>query len=122
MQEILKIQNLNKTYHTKKKEIHTIDNLNLTINKEDFIAIIGPSGCGKSTILSILSEVDKEYKGKIIKDKNIKIGYMLQNDCLFEWRTILNNCLLSQELKKQNNKKYVINLLEKYGLKEFINT
>lgn len=117
----MQIKNLKKTYHTKKKEIPTIDNLNLTINKGDFISIIGPSGCGKSTILSILSGIDKDYKGQIIKE-NEKIGYMLQNDCLLEWRTVLNNCLLGQELDKNINKKYIIKLLEQYGLKEFINT
>ena len=120
--EILKINNLEKTYHTKKNEIKAIKNINYTVEKEDFIAIIGPSGCGKSTILSILSEIDKDYKGEIIKDQNIKIGYMLQNDCLFEWKTVLDNCLIGLKIKniKQNNN--VLKLLKKYGLEEFKNT
>ncbi len=122
MKEILKIKNLKKNYHTKKKEIPTIQDLNLTIEKGDFISIIGPSGCGKSTILSILSEVDKDYTGEIIKDKNTTTGYMLQNDSLFEWKTVLKNCTLGLEIKKDTNTKYVKKLLEKYGLKEFINT
>ncbi len=121
---ILKINNLSKTYHTKKYEIHAVDNFNLELKKGEFIAIVGPSGCGKSTILSILSGIDKNYKGNIEKDDNITFGYMLQQDALFEWRNILDNSLIGLEIqnkKKDNNIKYVINLLETYGLKEFIN-
>ena len=50
---------------------------------------------------------------------------MLQQDCLFEWKTILENCLLGLEIQKdltEENKKYVLDLLETYGLKEFINS
>ncbi len=121
---ILKIDNLSKTYHTRKYEITAVDNFNLELKKGEFIAIVGPSGCGKSTILSILSGIDKDYKGNIEKDDNITFGYMLQQDALFEWRNILDNSLIGLEIqnkKKDNNIKYVKNLLETYGLKEFIN-
>ena len=91
----------------------------------EFIAIVGPSGCGKSTILSILAGLVKPSEGIINIKKNYNIGYMLQNDSLFNWRTILNNCLLGLEIQnKVNNesKEYVINLLKTYGLGEFINS
>jgi len=55
-------------------------------------------------------------------DNNIKLGYMLQNDSLFEWRNILNNCLIGLEINKtlnDDNKKYVLDLLKKYGLYDF---
>ena len=121
---ILKIDNLSKTYHTRKYEITAVDNFNLELKKGEFIAIVGPSGCGKSTILSILSGIDNNYKGNIEKDNNITFGYMLQQDSLFEWRNILDNCLIGLEIqnnKTDNNIKYVKNLLETYGLKDFIN-
>lgn len=123
---ILKIKNLRKNYHTREGEIKAIDDFSLDINKEEFIAIIGPSGCGKSTILSVLCEIENKSGGYIeyAACGKPKIGYMLQQDTLFPWRTILDNCLLGLEIKKQltkEKKQQVIKLLEDYGLKEFIN-
>lgn len=122
MKSILKISNLKKIYHTKDTETLAVENFSFELEKGDFIAIVGPSGCGKSTILSILAELDKKSGGKIEMDKDIKIGYMLQNDSLFEWRNIFNNCLLGLEINKnltEENKEYVTSLLKKYGLYDF---
>lgn len=122
MKSILKIDNLKKIYHTKDTETLAVENFSFELKKGDFIAIVGPSGCGKSTILSILADLDKKSGGKIEMDKDINIGYMLQNDSLFEWRTIFNNCLLGLEINKtltEDNKNYVTSLLKKYGLYDF---
>lgn len=122
MKNILKIDSLRKTYHTKDTETLAVENFSFELTPGEFIAIVGPSGCGKSTILSILADLDKKSSGKIDMDKNIKIGYMLQNDSLFEWRTIYSNCLLGLEINKnltEENKKYVTNLLKNYGLYDF---
>lgn len=121
---ILKIKNLKKIYHTKNSEILAVDNFSFNLKKGEFVAIVGPSGCGKSTILSILCGLDEKSNGEIIMDKNLKFGYMLQGDNLFEWQTIYKNCLLGLEINKnttKENKEYVKNLLETYGLKEFMN-
>ena len=118
---ILKVNNLTKTYHTKKEEINALKDIDLSVDKGEFIALVGPSGCGKSTILSILSGIEKEYGGKVEIKGNI--GYMLQQDVLFEWRNILENSLIGLEINKTLNKKskdYVIKLLNTYGFKEFI--
>ncbi len=125
MNNILKVQNLKKIYHSKKEEVLAIENINFDVKKGEFIAIVGPSGCGKSTLLGILCSLEEPSGGEIIYDKNIKIAYMLQEDCLFDWLTILDNCLLG--LKVQNNitkenKEKVLELLNTYGLKEFINS
>lgn len=125
MKEILKINNLKKAYHTKRDEILAVDNFSFTLYEGEFVAIVGPSGCGKSTILSILSGLEQKSDGEIIKDENLKIGYMLQDDALFDNRNILNNCLLGLEINKtktEENKEYVLNLLKTYGLKDFINS
>ena len=53
---ILKIKDLKKIYHTRKREILAVDNFSFNLEKGEFIAIVGPSGCGKSTILKILCE------------------------------------------------------------------
>lgn len=122
--KILSVENLSKSYHNKKDEIKALEDVNFDVYDKEFISIIGPSGCGKSTILSILSNLEEKSNGNIKFNKPLTIGYMLQDDSLFFWRTILENCLIGLEINGKidnNNKKYVINLLKKYGLEEFIN-
>ena len=124
MNKILEIKKLSKKYHTKNGEIEAIKEFSTNIFENDFIAVVGPSGCGKSTLLSILANLDTKTSGEIINyQKNI--GYMLQNDALFDWLTVLDNCLLGLKIQKKltkENKKYVIDLINKYGLKDFINS
>ena len=123
MNNILEIKDLKKIYHTKDNEILAVKDFSLNIKEGEFIGIVGPSGCGKSTILSILCGLENKSDGSIILKDNIKLGYMLQHDSLFPWRTVLKNCLLGLEINKtlnETNKEYVINLLNTYGLKDFI--
>ena len=125
MNSILKIENLSKTYYSLKGEIKAIDNFSLDINDGDYISIIGSSGCGKSTILNILSFLDKDYDGSIhFRNNKVKVGYMLQEDSLFEWLTVYENAILGLKVKHlltDDNIKYVKDLLIKYGLKDFMN-
>lgn len=119
---ILTIKNLSKIYHTKTSETKAIDDFSFELNDNEFVAIVGPSGCGKSTILNILANLDSKSDGEIIINDNIKLGYMLQQDALFNWKTVLDNCLLGLEINKMDNKDYVLKLLNTYGLKDFINS
>lgn len=125
MDKILTITNLEKSFHTSDGEIKALESVSFDVIEKEFISIVGPSGCGKSTILSILAGLEEKSKGEINFSKNYTIGYMLQNDSLFEWRTVLENCLLGLEITNQltkENKEYVINLLKTYGLEEFIDS
>ncbi len=125
MENILKIKNLKKIYHTLHEEIEAINNFSLDLKENEFVALVGPSGCGKSTILKILSGLEKASDGNIEIDKNIKLGYMLQEDSLFDWLTIKENCLLGlkvQNILTDENEKNVLRLLETYGLKDFVNS
>lgn len=123
MTNIISINKLSKKYHSK-RETTAIKNLTLSVKEGEYLAIVGPSGCGKSTLLSILSGIEKKSSGSIILHKdNIKFSYMLQEDCLFPWLNILENCLLGLKIKKEitkENKEYVIKLLNDYGLHDFI--
>lgn len=122
---VLKIKNLKKTYHTKNKEILAVEDFSLNLKEGEFVSIVGPSGCGKSTILSILAELDNKSFGDIELTEKTRIGYMLQQDALFDFRTVLDNCLLGLEINKNltnETKNYVLNLLKIYGLKDFINS
>ena len=124
MNNILEIKNLCKNYHTVLGETEAIKNLSLEVKEKEFIAIVGPSGCGKSTLLSILCNLEDKTSGIVsfpIQDKQ-KLGYMLQQDSLFPWLTILDNCLLGLKIKKEltkEKKDKVIRLLDTYGLSEF---
>lgn len=123
--KILEVKNLKKSYHTLKNEITALDDISFSVNKGEFISIVGPSGCGKSTILSILSNLINKSAGEININKNTNIAYMLQDDCLLPFKTILENCLIGLEINNclnEDNKKYVINLLNTYGLGDFINS
>jgi NitT/TauT family transport system ATP-binding protein len=120
---ILEIKNLNKVYHDLSGEILAIDSLSLAVKEKEFIAIVGPSGCGKSTLLSILAGLEKKSGGSIKLHNDCKLGYMLQDDSLFPWLTILDNCLLGLQIKKKidnQSKEQVIRLLKTYGLEEFM--
>lgn len=121
---ILKIKDLSKTYYTKQKEIPAIKDLTLDIKENSIVAIIGPSGCGKSTLLNIIGNLENKTSGEVLfKENKNNIGYMFQTDCLFPWLTILDNCLLGLKIKREltkEKKQYVIDLLNTYGLKDFI--
>lgn len=121
--ELLKIKELSKNYLNKKQVICALKNINLSINENEFVILVGPSGCGKSTILSIIGDLEKKSTGQIkFKKDKIKVGYMFQEDALFPWLTVLENCMLGLKVRgkiTKEEKKYVKSLLKKYGLSSF---
>lgn len=124
MKKILEVTNLKKNYHTINEEIEAIKDISFSVNEGEFITIVGPSGCGKSTILSILSNIIDKSSGDIKLKDNYKLAYMLQDDTLLPFRTILDNALIGLEVTNsltKENKEYVLNLLKTYGLSDFIN-
>lgn len=125
MKPILKINKLKKVYHDIDGEVTAIDDISLDVYEKELLSIVGPSGCGKTSLLSILSRLEDKSGGTISFEKDkIVMGYMLQKDALFPWRTILENCLIGLEINHtlcDKTKKRVIDLLNTYGLGEFIN-
>lgn len=126
--KILEFKNVSYIYHSKQSEILAVKNLSFEVEQGEFISIVGPSGCGKTTILSLISNLIEKTSGEILyngqKDNTLNIGYMLQRDCLFEWRTIFQNACLGLEIKREINPKttsYVDELLKKYDLYDFRN-
>ena len=128
MNEILRLENISLAYQTETDEIRALSSISFGVERGEFVAIIGPSGCGKTSILSIIAGLLKPSGGRVtlcgeeIKKGKNSIGYMLQKDELFPWRTIEENAYLPLEVKRLKNadeKKKVNRLLEKYGLWEF---
>lgn len=115
-------------YQTEKSETEAVRDLSVTVDEGEFIALVGPSGCGKTTILSLIAGLMSPTHGSVKIDGadvtagSGSVGYMLQRDNLFEWRTIEDNVLLGLSIQKkltEETRKYAIDMLDKYGLGEF---
>lgn len=120
--KLLTISNLGKTYFSKDSDVVALNDISFDVYENEFITIVGPSGCGKSTILSILAGLTNKSSGNVYFHKDLTIGYMLQDDSLFSWRSILDNCLIGLEVANKltsENIEYVNELLKTYGLYEF---
>jgi len=100
-----------------------LEGVSFSIAKGESCSVIGPSGCGKTTLLFILSGLLKPTEGEIlINSKNIAL--ILQDYGLFPWKTVYENVSLGLEVrgvKKEEQRKIVLPLLEKLGLKGFEN-
>ena len=130
---LLTLDRLSYTYHTLSGETKALANISFQIFPGQFIAIVGPSGCGKSTLLNIIAGQITNYVGTMnFFDSStdfphspstlLHIGYMLQHDHLFPWRTIYQNVCLGLEIKNamtKENINYIDSLLKKYGLYDF---
>ncbi len=121
---LLEVKEISKSFYTETDETLVLDNVSFNVKKGEFVSILGPSGCGKTTLLSILSGLTKSSKGDVnLFGNKQSIGFMFQQDTLFEWRTLLENCYLPIEIKKLDDsyKDNVNKLLVDFGLWEFRN-
>ena len=135
--EILKVENLTKSYGKGEAKVDAIKNINLSIKKGEFIAIVGPSGSGKSTLLHLLGGVDKPTSGNVfindiniydLKEKDLAIfrrrnvGLIYQFYNLIPVLSVKENILLPAELDNRKiDKDYLDDLLKTLGLKERAN-
>ena len=102
-------------------EISALENINISVNHGEFLALIGPSGCGKSTILRLASGLDSPSSGKIDISTD-KVGYVFQDATLMPWRTVRKNVGLLAQLEKFDKeiiKKKTDDILELVGLEDF---
>ncbi|MCM3767094.1 ABC transporter ATP-binding protein [Neobacillus niacini] len=123
----LKVQDIHHTYFTKDTATTALSDISLTVEEGEFVSFLGPSGCGKTTLLSIIASLIKPTEGTVLlENKPVstsqnEIGYMLQQDYLFPWKTIEENILLGLKLSKQLNdqtKNYALTLLNQMGLND----
>lgn len=128
MANILELKNISYSYHSLNGETRALKDISFGVREGEFIAIVGPSGCGKSTLLSIIAGLLPPESGTILfnnPDGSLqypKVGYMLQRDHLFEWRTVYRNVTLGLELHHMltpDRLQKVDRLLTEYGLDKF---
>lgn len=127
---LVTINGVSLVYHDPEGETRALHNVNLSVEPSEFVVIVGPSGCGKSSLLSIVAGLIKPSSGEVyvggerVTGPSRRIGYMLQHDYLFEWRTILENALLGLEVRKEKTRESVAEvreLIRRYGLGGFEN-
>jgi NitT/TauT family transport system ATP-binding protein len=116
-------------YFDAKRETEALGGVSLSVQPGEFVAIIGQSGCGKSTLLSLIAGILSPTSGSVlvdgiaVSDPCRKVGYMLQQDYLFEWRSVLDNTLLGAEIQgadMREARNRAIDLLSRYGLGNFL--
>lgn len=116
-------------YFTSEAETEALSNISLKVEAGEFVSIIGQSGCGKSTLLSLMAGImpvtdgDILLDGKPITGPSRRVGYMLQQDYLYEWRSILDNAILGAEIQKldlDHARARAVQLLQKCALGDFL--
>ncbi|VAV89952.1 Pyrimidine ABC transporter, ATP-binding protein [hydrothermal vent metagenome] len=103
---IIKAENLSLTFETNDGPVHALEDINLEVNKGDFVSFIGPSGCGKTTFLRVMADLETPTSGTISVNgmsphearKKRAYGYVFQAAGLYPWRTIGGNIKLPLEI------------------------
>ena len=101
----LSVRNIRKSFPSKGGDIPVLDGLSFDIYERDFVSIIGPSGCGKTTVFNVIAGLLEPdggslvYRGEEVDSLKGRIGYMMQKDLLFPWRTVLENVLLGLKVR-----------------------
>ena len=103
---VIEARSLNLTFATNDGPVHALSDVNLTINKGDFVSFIGPSGCGKTTFLRALAALEEPTSGSIFVNgqtpdqarQKRAYGYVFQHAGLYPWRTIAGNIKLPLEI------------------------
>ncbi|MFZ5825133.1 MAG: ABC transporter ATP-binding protein [Bacillota bacterium] len=122
------LEELSLTYLSPRGEVPALSGVSLAVQPGEFLTIVGPSGSGKSTILSLIAGILKPTRGRVLLDgrpvtgPSRRVGYMLQRDYLFAWRTVRENCLIGPEVQGLDlalARQRVDQLLKQTGLTAF---
>lgn len=136
---VIKLTGINKIYRTKEIETQALENVNIEVEKGEFLSIMGPSGCGKSTLLNVIGLLDKPTSGNIeicgkpvenLKEnelarfRNEKLGFVFQSFHLINSLSVVDNVmipLLYRNVSGSERKRLAKEVLEKVGLSHRIN-
>ena len=122
------IEALFKTYSSRSGPVIALENIDLAIKLNEFVALVGPSGCGKSTLLKLIGGLIRPSRGTLLYDgaklraPSRDVGIVFQEAVLLQWRTVLDNVLLPAEilhLERKESRARAMHLLEMVGLAGF---
>lgn len=132
--EIIQLEGITKLYRTKEVETLALENVNLNVQKGEFLSVMGPSGCGKSTLLNIIGLLDTPSEGKVYINgtetthmsdgqmagfRNRTLGFVFQSFHLINSLNVLDNVelpLLYRKSNDKNRREAAQEVLEKVGL------
>lgn len=139
MNEIVNMKNINKSYYLGNEEIKVLKNVNLTVNKGDFISVLGPSGSGKTTLMNIIGCLDIPTSGeyilcgndisemneiKLAAIRNKEIGFVFQSFFLLPRLTAIQNVelpLIYSNIPQKERRKKAEEMLFRVGLSDKMN-
>jgi len=127
---IIKVNNLNKSFLSKKTKVAALEDISFEVNKGELVAIIGPDGAGKSTLIKVLCGLMPFDSGEIeilgrrmpedLDEIKLKIGYLSQSFTLYKYLTVYENMdYFASLFGIENKKKKIENILGLVGLLEF---
>ena len=137
--EVIKLTGINKVYRTKEIETQALENVNIGVEKGEFLSILGPSGCGKSTLLNIIGLLDLPSAGtveicgkraenmkenELARFRNEKLGFVFQSFHLINTLNVIDNVmvpLLYRSMSNSERTRRAKEVLEKVGLSHRIN-
>ena len=122
------LHQVGKTYVSARGPVPALVDIDLDIRSREFVSVVGPSGCGKSTLLKLVAGLENassgslRINGRALKGPPDRLGVVFQRDVLLDWRTILDNVLLSIEFVRKPTaaeRERAIALLARFGLTGF---
>ena len=131
---MIHLEQVTKKYRTERVETTALDNINLTVDKGEFISIMGPSGCGKSTLLNLMGLLDEPTQGKIALDgraidrygdrdlarvRNERLGFVFQQFHLVADLSVVDNVeipLLYRKMSNKERRRAALAALDRVGL------
>ena len=103
---IIRLTGINKIYRVNEIETQALENVNLEVEKGEFLSVMGPSGCGKTTLLRIIADLLHPTSGTItvggVTPREARLaqryGIVFQSPVLYDWRTVRRNVMLPLEI------------------------
>lgn len=127
----LRVNGVNKYFLSNRKEVHTLNRIDLEIKKGEFVCIVGPSGCGKSTLLNIIAGLEKPSEGKVIIDggevteAGNRTTVIFQDSALFPWLNVVDNVEFGMKMagiSKRERRERALKYLKMVHLSQFQNS
>jgi NitT/TauT family transport system ATP-binding protein len=105
---LIEYRGVSRRFHSRSGTVVACEDVNLSVRRGEFMAVVGPSGCGKSTLLNMAAGLMAPstgqvlYGGKPVPAPNTDVGYLTQRDTLLPWRTVEDNVAIALELRGQS--------------------